>query len=75
MNCYERNGATYMYLQEKYGATMTLRQFAAETHRSVSNLRKKMSDGEIPGIQLGTRWVISTAKAASLIDGEERAAS
>ncbi|MBQ9042390.1 MAG: hypothetical protein IJ111_06200 [Eggerthellaceae bacterium] len=65
--------STFEYLSATYGATMTLKQFALETHRSESNLRKKMSEGEIPGIQIGTRWVIATTKAAKIIDGNEGA--
>lgn len=62
--------STYEYLLEKYdSATLTPAQFAAETHRHPTHIRALLQKGELPGVRIGSRWVIPIGKAAEILEG------
>lgn len=56
-------------LLEKYGPTMTPDHAGDVLHRHPSHIRALCKSGELPGVKVGDRWLIPTAKLAEIIDG------
>ena len=63
---------TYEYLMERYGVTMTTADVAEVLHRHPSHVRALCKQNELPGVRIGDRWHIPTAKLAEMLEGEAR---
>lgn len=56
-------------LKEKYGATMTPKEVAAELHQHPTHVRELCKRGQLPAARIGERWHVNTAKFAAILDG------
>lgn len=61
--------STFDFLLDKYGPTMTPSQVAKVLHRHPSHIRALCQSGELPGVRIGERWHIPTAKLAAMLEG------
>jgi excisionase family DNA binding protein len=60
--------ATYDYLINKYGLTLTWEQAAEELGLHWETVRKMCQRGEIPAKRAGRVWVLTTKALAEYID-------
>lgn len=60
----------YTTLNKKYGNFMRTDAVAKELGCHAAHVRKMCQNGDLPGVQVGNRWFIPTAKFAALLDGE-----
>ena len=63
---------TYEFLMKRYGVTMTTADVAEVLHRHPSHVRALCQQNELPGVRIGDRWHIPTAKLAEMLEGEAR---
>lgn len=65
----ESNKSFLEILDEKYGPTMTPKQVAEVLNQHPSHIRALCESGELPAVQIGKRWHITTRKFASILEG------
>ena len=56
-------------LLEEYGVTMTAAQVAKVIHQHPAHVRNLCRNGQLPAVQIGTRWRVNTEKLAAILDG------
>ena len=64
--------STYEYLLDRYGVTCTTANVAEVLHCHPSHVRVLCQSGELPGVRIGDRWHVPTAKLATLLEGGEK---
>lgn len=57
------------YLFDKYGPAMTPNDAGEVIHRHPTRVRELIQQGALPGVKIGNRWVIPTAKFAEILEG------
>ena len=60
----------YSELHSTYGPTMRTADVAHVLHMHLSHVRALCQTGDLPGVRIGSRWVVPTAKLAAMLDGE-----
>ena len=60
--------STLDYLFREYGPTMTPNDVGKVLHRHPSHVRAMCQSGELPGVKIGERWHVPTAKLAEIIE-------
>jgi len=60
--------ATYEYLLNKYGTTLSFEQAAAELGLYWQTVREMCARGDIPAIKAGRKWILTTKALATYID-------
>lgn len=63
--------ATIDFLLDRYGVSMSSGNVAEVLHCHPSHVRALCQTGELPGVRIGERWHIPTAKLAELLEGGE----
>lgn len=56
------------YLLDRYGPTMTPSHVGDVLHRHPSHVRMLCRSGELPGVLIGSRWVVPTVEVAKILE-------
>jgi len=64
----QTTSATYEYLLNKYGTTLTFQQAAEELGLYWQTVREMCARGDIPARKAGRKWVLTTKALAIFID-------
>ena len=59
----------YRELRDTYGPTMRTADVARVLHMHPSHVRALCQTGDLPGVRIGSRWVVPTANLAAMLDG------
>jgi len=61
--------SVYDDLTARYGPVMRTCDVAAVLGMSATHARALLRAGALPGVRIGERWVVPTAKLAAMFDG------
>lgn len=59
----------FTHLLESYGPTMTPNDVGKALRCHPSHVRAMCQSGELPGVKIGERWHVPTAKLAEILEG------